>query len=1100
MRGKFLIGWQPTPGGGWTDSPTPASVGHFDGTSTNNWSLAFDTYATTVTDPTSVPRTTTFWQTGLWDDGLPKQTQIGSPVLRTMLKEWEVTGAEANPGIMRVTTTLNDSGQQSKVEYDYATFGNVAAVVEFDFGFVLKRKAITNYVTESSYTDRHILNLPANVTVFEGFNDAKSRTEYTFDGATLGLVSGASNHDDTNYGTGFVYRGLVTTVTRYTNAAIPSGAITNTSTYDMLGNLRTESADCCVQKVYQYSSETQFSQPDSIVRGSGTTLTTSATYDDHTSLLASSTDENSKTTSYGYDVMDRATTVTRSDGTQITTSYDDSSATASTTTTTPIEAGKSVKRTTEVDGYGRTKRVITTDAADVIHSKVDTLYDSVGRTSKVSNPYTGASASFWTETQYDAIGRPTKVIPPDGTPTANHIAYSYSGNATIVTDQSGKQRKFKSDALGRQIEVTEPDPANNNSLTLVTSYSYDPMDNLTQITQGAQTRTYVFDGLSRKTSETTPEAGTVSYQYNNDGLMTTRTDARGVITTYGYDTALNRLTSISYNVSCCTSTVPATPTVTYTYGTSAASNNNGRLIKVTDGPGEENYSYDSLGRTTQVQKKINAVTYTTSYTHNLAGSVVTTTYPSGFTVKQEYDAIGRVQAVKNNATGASFVAGATYNAANQLTGFSYGNGVSALHHYSADRLQLIELAHKLGETFLVDLSYDYNQGGNNNGQIVQIRDWVDTGRKATYTYDALHRLKTAVTAGSASSPQWGLAMSYDRYGNRTAQSVTVGTAPSHSAAVSATTNRFTDTGYAYDASGNMTADGVATMVYDAEARMTQSTVAGAATNYTYDGGGLRVQRIKGGTTTVYLFAGSQVLAEYENGALAREFIYFRARQVALRLAADDMRYIHHDHLSIRLYTDESGAVVGTQGHFPYGEGWYSTGGTTERVFTTYDHDADSADDYAVHRFHNCRLGRFRTADPVRGNFRNPQRLNRYAYVMDDPTNRTDPLGLDLFDDVVADMNRDMYMWATGSYYYDVSSGQGYYDSMFEVDGGGYGFGGGGTGQLGPQPETPEQRRQRCESEYQMCLANRSSNYRRCLEQADQWYGDCVTHCFGDADG
>jgi hypothetical protein len=44
---------------------------------------------------------------------------------------------------------------------------------------------------------------------------------------------------------------------------------------------------------------------------------------------------------------------------------------------------------------------------------------------------------------------------------------------------------------------------------------------------------------------------------------------------------------------------------------------------------------------TQVQKKIYNVTYTTGYTHNLAGEAATMTYPSGRVVKNEYDAIGR---------------------------------------------------------------------------------------------------------------------------------------------------------------------------------------------------------------------------------------------------------------------------------------------------------------------------------------------------------------------------------------------------------------------------------------------------------------------------
>ena len=58
--------------------------------------------------------------------------------------------------------------------------------------------------------------------------------------------------------------------------------------------------------------------------------------------------------------------------------------------------------------------------------------------------------------------------------------------------------------------------------------------------------------------------------------------------------------------------VPATSGVTLTYGTTSAQNNNGRLITVIDGVGRENYSYDILGRVTQLQKVIGTTTYTTS--------------------------------------------------------------------------------------------------------------------------------------------------------------------------------------------------------------------------------------------------------------------------------------------------------------------------------------------------------------------------------------------------------------------------------------------------------------------------------------------------------
>jgi hypothetical protein len=139
VRGKCLTSWQATPGGGWTDSPAPASVGNFDGTNTNNWTLAFNTYSTTVTDPTSVPSTVNFLQTGSWDDGLPSQTQIASPVLRTITNYWANDGTLANPRLSAFTTTLNDSGQQSKVEFDYTSYGNISQVREFDYGLTLVR-------------------------------------------------------------------------------------------------------------------------------------------------------------------------------------------------------------------------------------------------------------------------------------------------------------------------------------------------------------------------------------------------------------------------------------------------------------------------------------------------------------------------------------------------------------------------------------------------------------------------------------------------------------------------------------------------------------------------------------------------------------------------------------------------------------------------------------------------------------------------------------------------------------------------------------------------------------------------------------------------
>ena len=45
------------------------------------------------------------------------------------------------------------------------------------------------------------------------------------------------------------------------------------------------------------------------------------------------------------------------------------------------------------------------------------------------------------------------------------------------------------------------------------------------------------------------------------------------------------------------------------------------------------------------------------------------------------------------------------------------------------------------------------------------------------------------------------------------------------------------------------------------------------------------------------------------------------------------------------------------------------------------------------RWYSPRVARWQSPDPLAGNILNPQSLNRYAYVLNNPTTRTDPLGL-----------------------------------------------------------------------------------------------------------
>lgn len=941
----------------------------------------------------------------------PNSPGSGTP-LRDVQTTWATNGTPST-----VVTVLEDGTTKSKIATFFDSNGLLDQECEYDFpaGTNLLRCTNFSYNTSTDYTSRNILDLVTSKYVFDN-TGTRYRQDVTYDGvAPTNCPTGVPQHDDTNYACTFNYRGNPTQVTTYLNPGVPSGGIAKNFTYDFFGNLRTAQLNCCQTKTWIYSGTTAYSEPDSVTSGTSPQLTTSAAYYTPTGQIKTFTDENNLVTNFSYDTLRRPTSVSQSGGESISYAYNDTAFTA--TTTTQVDSSKSVQQITSVDTLGRPNLSKIEDASNNVYSEVSTNYDLAGRAYQTSNPYTGASPSYWTTTQSDVLGRPISVTLPDNSATT----YSYSLNTATVADPTSKQRKSVIDAAGRLTSVYEPDPSNGNSLTLQTSYTYSVLDELTQITQGSQTRSYVYDALGRLNSATTPEAGRVCFGtvsgstcnsdgYDNFDNLLTRTDARGVVTSYGYD-GLNRLTGITYNVSGAPG-VPATASVGLTYGTNAAQFNNGRLITMTDGVGSENYTYNSLGQLTQLQKVVGTQTYTIGYAYNLANELTQITYPSGRVVQQSVDPIGRLCEVAPSTTGCAtaaspYATGYVYNSASLVTGMKYGNGIYGSFGFSPDRLQLTCLdysttnrsgncAHDATSKF--GLTYSYGAAGSNNGQISSISDYVQAGRSITYTYDSLYRMTNAVTTGSASFPAWGLGESYDRYGNRTAQSISSGctglSCPTNAVSVSATTNQINQTPYLYDLSGNMTNDGNNTITYDAEGHAVTASGGLGSGTYTYDGNGLRVKKSVSGQVTTYIFSGAKVIAEYLNGAAPgspkQEYIYAGGALVA-KVTSTTTYYYHQDHLSNRLITNSTGGTYSNMGHFPFGESWYQ--GVSEKWnFTTYEYDSESGNHYAMARYHVSRLGRLSSPDPIAGSTANPQSLNRYSYSINDPANVTDPSG------------------------------------------------------------------------------------------------------------
>jgi YD repeat-containing protein len=175
----------------------------------------------------------------------------------------------------------------------------------------------------------------------------------------------------------------------------------------------------------------------------------------------------------------------------------------------------------------------------------------LGKAVRVSLPHGPSETAVWTTYTYDGRGRTLTATAPDGGVTH----YVYEGNKTTVTDPAGHWKAYTSDAFGNLTQVGEPNP--DGGANLVTSYTYDGLNHLTQVTMTrqtmvsppvytTQTRSFNYDATTQRlTSAVNPENGTVTYAYNTDGSLNTRTDAKGQRAVYTYE-ALGRVDHVEY--------------------------------------------------------------------------------------------------------------------------------------------------------------------------------------------------------------------------------------------------------------------------------------------------------------------------------------------------------------------------------------------------------------------------------------------------------------------------------------------------------------------------------------------------------------------------
>jgi hypothetical protein len=190
---------------------------------------------------------------------------------------------------------------------------------------------------------------------------------------------------------------------------------------------------------------------------------------------------------------------------------------------------------------------------------------------------------------------------------------------------------------------------------------------------------------------------------------------------------------------------------------------------------------------------------------------------------------------------------------------------------------------------LLNYTYSFTSGSINDGLVKSVTNNLSTGRSQSYTYDEMNRLATAQSAANSGNDCWGLSYGYDRYANLLSESLTKCSGPTLSLSVDNTTNKITNTGFTYDAAGNLTSDGSATYTWNAEGLM----AATAGVSYTYDGDGKRVKKSngplprfhRGGEAPKLYWYGinGEVLAESDaSGTVTSEYIFFGSMRIARR--------------------------------------------------------------------------------------------------------------------------------------------------------------------------------------------------------------------------
>lgn len=744
---------------------------------------------------------------------------------------------------------------------------------------------------------------------------------------------------------------------------------------------------------YEYAHSGSYA-PNAIVNAMGQKI--EVVHSPVTNNLIVSVDADLRTTRYRYDTYGRLRKVER-DGDGDTTTYSYPKADAEFVAKTTRTTGAGSREEVVYDCYDRpiqVRRAALNSSGGPDTAVVDIVYDVPQRQVSTSLPYFASLSSQGSVTRtFDEAGRmiseALSYAPGNSdSPVIGPTAYGYVGNSVTAMDGAGRSQTVTVDSAGRVRIVVGQDQGQSASARQYFTYFGLPAGGRDDA--GNRVR-IAYDAAGRLESVEDPDAGKTTFTTNAFGEVILRRH-EGIEIREEVD-VLGRPTSRFENGSEVAGFQWDAPNAT------------GALWKTrTDQSVDTERTYDSLGRPRSISWSIDNATYDVWTTFDYMGRLASVAYPAlpnGDRFRADYE-YGPAPDWGAQLTGVT--RGGHYlwklkglDASGRASSFAYGNGMLTDRAYYLGSNLLkdskVSISGGTGTRILRQDHYGYDLAGN----VLTMQDLSRGGAGASYTYDGLNRLWTWTDMESGVAKRY----EYDSIGNlRWVRAAAGGGADvelryegaSRNAGPHAVTSLGGEDDFQYNARGERTAGLGRTSSYTSFGLPIRATAGSVSTTYTYDAHGERVLRESSNGSSTLSIGGVFERRIDAAGTTYVNYVIADGETIGqASLYPETMLYFHKDRLGTTTGVSDSGGGLVALRRDPWGRLLSPPNKDVRVGFTGHLDDAETGLIDMGGRIYDPETTRFLTPDPVPWS---PAAGigNRYAYVLNDPTNLVDPSG------------------------------------------------------------------------------------------------------------